>query len=75
MLIQSAEDEFERVKSSGVRVESEEYKDALEIKNKLELFKKSKKEKLSDEEKKQIKNIAKDKRLYELPVYRQLIEK
>lgn len=74
-LIQSVEDEFKKVKSSGVWVESEKYKDAFELKNKLELFKKSKKEKLSDEEKEQIKNIAKDKRLYELPVYRQLIEK
>jgi hypothetical protein len=39
------------------------------------LFKKSKKEELSDEQKKQIKNIAKDERLYKLPAYRQLIEK
>lgn len=74
-LIKSAEDEFDRIKSSGAWVESEEYKNAFEIKNKLELFKKSKKEKLSDEEKKQIMNIAKDERLYKLPVYRQLIEK
>lgn len=78
-LIQSAENEFERViervKSSKVSVESEEYKNAFEIKNKLELFKKSKKEGLSDDEKKQIKGLAKDKRLYELPAYKQLIEK
>lgn len=74
LLIKSAEDEFKRVKSSGVSVESQEYKDAFEIKNKLELFKKSKREKLSDEEKKQIEGLAKDERVYELPVYRQLIE-
>jgi len=73
-LIKSAEDKFERVKSSEVWVESKEYKDAFEVKNKLELFKKSKKEKLSVEEEKWINGFAKDKRLYELPVYKQLIE-
>ena len=72
LLVQSAKDEFDRIKSSGAGVESEEYKNALEIKNKLELFEKKN---LSDEEKEQLKWIAKDHRIYNLPAYENLINK
>jgi len=77
IIIQSAREEFERVESSGYDKGSIEYKNAFEVRNKLRLFTLSDEEKakLSDDEKKQMKWLAKDQRIYELPAYKNLIEK
>ena len=77
IIIQSAREEFERVELSGYDKGSIEYKNAFEVRNKLRLFTLSDEEKakLSDDEKKQMKWLAKDQRIYELPAYKNLIEK
>ena len=73
LIVKSAEDEFKRVDSSGCDKNSEEYKNANEVRNKVKLFK-SPHENLTDDEKKQIEWLAKDQRIYELPAYKNLIE-
>ena len=75
LIIQSAKKEFDRVESSGYGKESTEYKNAFEVRNKLRLFTLSDEEKakLSDTEKEQMKWLAQDPRIYELPAYKELI--
>lgn len=82
LIVKSAKEEFDKAqKSLSDHILSakalKKYINAKQVRNKVRLFTlpDEEKNKLTDTEKKQIKWLAKDPRIYELPAYKELIEK
>lgn len=82
LIVKSAKEEFDKAQKSlrdhKLSVKAlKKYINAKEVRNKVRLFTlpDEEKNKLTDKEKKQIEWLAKDRRIYELPAYKELIEK